>query len=338
MDRNLIKSLTLFVLLAWGAEVRAAQEAITKIRISQSNVGPTAAPLWIAQEREMFKKHNLEVEAIYVRNSTIQMAGLSTGSFQFSSTGGAPSLSAAAAGVSVKVVASLSNRLPYDVAVRPDISVPEDLRGKDFGVTNIGGTTWMGAMLALEHLKLDPDRDQIKLQALGNQTVLVQALERGRIDVILVDHFFSRQLKEKGFRLLFEGRLAKIPFASTGLVVTRGYLDQYESVVENALKAYLEAQAFIGNPANKPVILKTITDRLKIAETSVAEWSYQYLVGMLERKPYPALAGLRNIQRLMRHVPLVANVKVEDLIDDRIMRKLDKSGFIDGLYSSFESR
>ncbi|MBI2987607.1 MAG: ABC transporter substrate-binding protein [Deltaproteobacteria bacterium] len=338
MDRNVMRLSAFFVLLGLGYEVHAAQEAITKIRISQSSVTSTATPFWIAQEQGMFKKYKLEVEAIYVRNSTIQMAGLSTGSFQLSSTGGTPSLSAAAGGLSLKILASMGRRLPYDIAVRPDIKAPEDLRGKNLGVTNIGGTTWMAAILALEHLRLDPARDDIKLQALGNQTVLVQALERGRIEVILIDHFFNRQLKEKGFSILLEGPLANIPFASNGLVASRGYLEQHPNIVESALKALLEAQAFIANPGNKPVVLKTIREHLKVADPSVAEWGYQYLIEMLERKPYPALEGVRNIQRLMRHNPQVAKIRAEDVVDDRIMRKLDESGFIDSLYSSTDAK
>jgi hypothetical protein len=46
--------------------------------------------------------------------------------------------------------------------------------------------------------------------------------------------------------------------------------------------------------------------------------------------------GLRNMQRLMKiGNPKLGNVKVEELIDDRILRKLDESGFIDRLFSTY---
>ena len=48
------------------------------------------------------------------------------------------------------------------------------------------------------------------------------------------------------------------------------------------------------------------------------------------------MAGLRNIQRLMKlQNPKVEKVKVEDLIEDRFLRALDQSGFIDGLYAPY---
>jgi hypothetical protein len=55
----------------------------------------------------------------------------------------------------------------------------------------------------------------------------------------------------------------------------------------------------------------------------------------LEKRPYPSVEGLRNIQRLMAvGNPKIAAIKVEDLVDSRFMRKLDDSGFIGRLYTS----
>lgn len=56
----------------------------------------------------------------------------------------------------------------------------------------------------------------------------------------------------------------------------------------------------------------------------------------LERKPFPSLEGLRNIQRLMKlRNPKVEKLKVEELVDDRFVRGLDQNGFIDRLYATY---
>ena len=48
------------------------------------------------------------------------------------------------------------------------------------------------------------------------------------------------------------------------------------------------------------------------------------------------LEGLRNAQRLMKiRNPKGGEVKVEDVIDSRLMRKLDESGFIDKMYANY---
>ena len=303
-----------------------------KIRLSQSNVGLTAAPLWIAASHGFFSKYGLEVEPVYVRNSTIQMMALTTGEVQLSHTGGAPTLNAATRGYDLKIVATFGHGVYWDVVGRPEIRTLDDLRGKSFGVTNIGGTTWIGAILGLEHFNLNPDRDSIKLQGIGDQTVLVQALQSGRVDAILVEPSFSRGLKTKGFRILADLSSANIPFASSGLVVSRGYLQRQPEVVENVLKALIEATAFLYKAANRAVVLQILTVRLKISNPTSAKETLQDLEKLLAKKPYPDLQGLRNIQRVMKYNPSIAKVNAEALIDDRIYRKLEESQFIDRLY------
>jgi hypothetical protein len=72
-----------------------------------------------------------------------------------------------------------------------------------------------------------------------------------------------------------------------------------------------------------------------------AENGYQNLLtrGGLEKKPHPSLEGVRNVQRLMLSSnPRVGEVKLEEIIDRSIMRKLDDSGFIDRMYSVYPAK
>jgi NitT/TauT family transport system substrate-binding protein len=286
----------------------------------------------VATSHGLFKKYGLEIEPVYVRNSTIQMMALTTGEVQLSHTGGAPTLNAAAAGHDLKIEATFGHGVYWDIVSRPEIKTPEDLRGKELGVTNIGGTTWIGAILGLEHFGLNPDRDRIKLQSIGDQTVLVQSLTSGRVDAILVEPSFSRDLRKRGFRVLAELASAQLPFASSGLVVSRGYLQQQPDVVENVLKVFLEATAFLHKPVNREAVLRMLSDRLKISATTAAKETLQDIDKLIARRPYPDVEGLKNIQRVMRHNPGVARVKVADLVDERIYRKLEETHFIERLY------
>jgi len=56
----------------------------------------------------------------------------------------------------------------------------------------------------------------------------------------------------------------------------------------------------------------------------------------VNRKPYASVAAIQNMQRVMAlNDPKMLNVKVEDLFEDRFVRKLDRSGVIDQLYSIY---
>src|SRR6266481_259440 len=340
MARTVSKLFLFFPFLWFLPELYAAQsvqkgtQPIIKIRISQSAVNTRSAVLWIAQGQGFFARNGLDVETIYLRSSNLQMAAMATGDVQIGSSGGAPVLSAVSGGQDLKIVATPGSRLAYDVVVRPEIKEPKDLRNRRFGVTNIGGTTWMAALLALEHMGLDQRRDQIKINAIGNQTILAQAIEAGTIDATLLDPFLSRRLKQKGLPTLIELYRAEIPFVNTSVVVNSAFLRQHSDAVENVLRSLIEAQAFIATPNNKAVVIKTVMHHMQITDSTLAEEGYHDLMFAIEKKPYPSSDSLRNVQRIMALLnPKVGNVKVEEIIDSRFIRKLDENGFIDNTYA-----
>ena len=112
------------------------------------------------------------------------------------------------------------------------------------------------------------------------------------------------------------------------------FLQKHADIVENYLRAEIEALAFAFGPKNKPAVLKTLMKRLRV-DAAGAEDAYQDLQRGVDRKPFPSLEGMRNIQRLMKiRSPKVGEIKVDEVIDSRIMRKLDESGFIDRAYAA----
>ena len=66
-----------------------------------------------------------------------------------------------------------------------------------------------------------------------------------------------------------------------------------------------------------------------------AEDGYLDLVRGVDRKPLASIEGMRNLQRLLRpRNPKIGELKIEDVVDNRIMRKLDESGFIERAYAA----
>ena len=307
--------------------------------IAHAAMNARVAPLWIAQDYGFFSKYGVSGGAIFIRQAPVLIAALTAGDVQVGYTGGTAALAAVVGGADLKMVASLTNQVGYDLVSAPGIKSAKDLRGKRFGVQSLGGTVWMGAMLGLEHLGLDPRQDNISFLVIGDQTVLTQALESGQIDASVLHGVFSRRLKQKGFTVLAELGQAKIPFSGQGLMVRVGYLQERRETLEAVLKALLEGIAFSLAPKNKGLVVETIMKRLKLSDRAVAEDGYQDVIRNVERKPYATVEGIRNIQRLMKlRNPAAEKVKVEEMIDDRILRRLDESGFIDALQSAYGTK
>src|ERR671923_2893696 len=87
---------------------------------------------------------------------------------------------------------------------------------------------------------------------------------------------------------------------------------------------------------NTPAVIRTIMRRLKITDPPAAELAYLDIVNVMDRRPFPSLEGLRNVHRLYSSRDArVTNVKPENVIDDRILNKLEKLGFIDEIYRNY---
>ncbi|HXG50891.1 MAG TPA: ABC transporter substrate-binding protein [candidate division Zixibacteria bacterium] len=329
-----------FALLALGlaSPGRAVAAEPANNVIAHAAMNARVLPLWTAKDRGFFSKYGVPSEMIFIRQAPTLVAALTSGDIQIGYTGGTAVLGAAASGSDLKILAAFTNRVTYDVVARPGIKRPEDLRGKIFGVQSIGGTVWMGAILALEHFGLEPARDRISLIPAGDQSVLAQALVTGTIDVTVLDGVMSRTLRERGFPVLAELSKANIPISSVGIVTKGSFIQKNPQTIENILKALLESEAFIFGPANKGTALAILKKYLRIGDQE-AEEGYQDVLKGLDRKPFASLAGLKNVQRLMKlRNPAVEKVKVEELVDDRFMKKLDASGFIDEMYARYGAR
>ena len=333
-NRRTLIWIVLIIALHLSSLFPAFAAAPGRIILGYAAPGARALPFWMAQELGLFDKYGVDVEPVFIRGAPILVAGLASGDIHVGSTGGSATLAAVAGGQDLKIIATFGSRNTFDLVAQPNIKRPEDLRGKRIGLTSIGGTTWMALLLWLEHFGLDVQRDQMQLQVMGEQALTTQALQNGVINAAILDGIFSRRLKPKGFTIVGEYSELKYQFVSQALVVQRSLLQQRGDMLENLLKAEIDGLAFVLAPKNKPAVIRTLMRRVK-TDAAAAEEGYLDLIRGMERKPLPTVESLVHVQRLMKlQNPKIGDVKIQDLNDDRIIKKLDDSGFIDRAYAA----
>ncbi len=331
--RNSVWAFAVFVTLLGFSTSAQVVSAQTKIAIaSPGTITVTVSiPLAIAQEQGLFAKYGLDVRVnvgvppLVGKESELGVVGTPAALLQM-----------AQQGTDLKILGAFdTGRISGHLVTRAEIKKPEDLRGKRLGVTAIGTGNWISAMLALQHFGLDPKRDNISILSAGDAIQRVKALEDGTIDAAMLTPGQSSQMKSKGFSVLLDMYLNNVYGPQAALVTTGAYLQQHPDVVEKVATALVEAMAFCLAPTNKPTVLKTIMKEFKLTDLAAAESGYEDLRD-LNRKPYPTVERLRSIQKVMAlHEPKVLDLKVEDMIDDRVVRKLDQSGVIDRLYTTY---
>ena len=331
-----VNSWICLVLLVCGNVGRLwAATAPAKLSVGFAAMNARVIPLWAAKEEGFFAKNDIDGEPIFVRGAPTLNAALLSGDLQAGYTGGTEVMGAAVGGADLKILAILTSKVTYDLVARPGIKSPEDLRGKQIGVTSVGGTNWMGTILGLEKLGLDPARDKINFIVAGDDSVRTQGIVAGALDATAVDGVYSRILREKGLPVLAEFSALKIPITSTAVVVPNAFIQKSPRVVESLLKALIEGLIWGISPPNRSRVIALISKQLRITAQE-AEEGYKDMLRGLERRPFPHLEGLKNIQRLMKsRNPRMAELKVDTLIDASFMRRLDESGFLDRLYSTY---
>ena len=336
------KFAVLFVALL-GSQVAIAEQLVSAEKASTqatiitiAHPGPispsVSLPLAIAQEHGLFAKYGLQPRFIGKFPGAARLIGKEA---EFGYFGSAAILLAITEhGTDLRILSAINNgRISFHLVTRAEIAQPNDLRGKRIGVFSIGTGIWVATIQVLEHLGLDPVRDHITFLPIGNVTQVAKALEEDKIDAGMLNPVQSTQMKSKGFSVLLDTSTIDLYGAQSLPVTTRAYLQEHPDVVENFSTALVEATAFSLDPKNKPVVLKTIMREFNLSDIAAAERGYEDLSN-LNRKPYPSIESLKKVQKIMTlHDPKVLNLKIDELVEDRFVRKLDESGLIDRLYS-----
>jgi ABC-type nitrate/sulfonate/bicarbonate transport system substrate-binding protein len=305
-----------------------AASAASKAIFTFGGLNERSGVLFVARDAGIFQKHGLDATVVNVRNAAVGMSALASGETQFhvgSATGS--SIGAMAAGVDLAFIAGLINKLDGTFVVAPKIRAPEDLKGKRIGVQSIGGGVWMFTMLAFEKWGLNPERDNIQFRVLGDQSVIAQAMTQGIVDGAYLGYTFGAQMERQGYRILADLANIGVPYQGLGVMAKRSLIDRTPEVAEKALRAMVESIGFINNPANKALVLKSLSKELRLSKAEDAQTGYEVMRTLYDRRIYPNAEGLRNVIRLLANSSeQMKKIKVESIVDDRIVRKLEKEG------------
>ena len=305
-----------------------AASAPYKVIYTFGGLNERSGILWVARDAGIFQKYGIDPTIVNVRNAQVGMSALAAGETQFhvgSATG--TSIGAMAGGLDPAYIAGLINKLDGAFMVNPSIKTPADLKGKRVGVQSIGGGVWMFSMLAFEHWGLNPERDNIQFRIIGDQSVLAQAITQNIIDGGYLGYAYGAQLERQGYRMLGDLMKMGIPYQGLGMIARRSLIDRTPEIPERTLRAMVEAITYVNNPGNKAAVVKTLTRELRLSKIEDAQTGYEMMRTLYDKKIYPNAEGLRNVVRLLgKTSEPIRKLKVEEIIDDRIVKKLEKEG------------
>jgi NitT/TauT family transport system substrate-binding protein len=244
-------------------------------------------------------------------------------------------VAAIAGGAQLTEIMAITNIMPYYLVGSADVKTVGDLKGKRVGSSGLGlSASRLALLVALNKLGLDPKRDQITLVAAGAEPERIAGLAAGALGGTVIGPEFRGRIEELKLNILTDLRTLKIPWEQDALVTSKKYLQSNQETVERLMKALLQANAYVLNPANRNTVINLLKTQLGLKSDQEADGAYADLTRFyVLKKPLPSREGLQTIiTEVGKEVPKAASLKFEDIVDASIIQKLDKSGFIDSHY------
>ncbi len=302
-----------------------AAELSSKAHFAYGAINAYMAPIWIAKEQGLFRKHNVEVEPVFIIATQAAQTMLA-GGVQLGFIGPTHVINAVAAGTDMVMIMGNQNSVRYQLVAHPSIKRAEDLKGKRVGIgASMAGLATLAAIVALEHVGINARRDNITLLPTGPEPTRLAALKSGTTLATVLAPEIAKPAISEGFPVLVDMSKLNIPFQASGLVTMRKILRNDALMVERMARATVDAVHFIAAPANRSVVVQSLRKNLKLSDSERAEAVYAELVEELSRNICPTVTGIRSIMKLMAEFGInakAAQLKVEELVDLTLCKRL----------------
>jgi NitT/TauT family transport system substrate-binding protein len=323
----------LFVIVVFLCAVfPTTAQAQDKIKIAYSSTD-TINQVWtIAQDAGFYKKHGLDVDLVYIGSTTIGIAAIVAQDIQVGNAAGSGVANAAVRGADTVSVGCVINVLAYELVVLDSIKSAEDLKGKSIGISRFGSASDVAARELLKGLNLRPMED-VKILQIGGASERAAGFSRGIIagfpsppgNVHLIPGGLPHRI------LADMADLPKpypLPFICA--VTTKSYLAKKRDTVKKVVMALIEASHYF--KTNREGTQKIVAKYLRGANKAYLDSSYQSTTKIIERVPYTSRDGMKiQLDDALKQTP-GSKITVDNLIDDSIVREIEKEGFIDRVY------
>ena len=289
------------------------------------------APMWIANENGLFKKHGADVRLVFIGSGPLGTTSILAGEVDIGIIGGFAPIRAVLSGAKNLVIIGQSKTYMVGAIVgKKDITSVQDLKGKRLGIDRIGSNPDMYTQASLARYQIDPLRDLSYIQ-MGSTSQGIPALKSGAIDAFTTSSPYDLFAQRLGFKVILDITEMKIPFAATVLISTRNTVAGKQADIAKFMRAYAEAvHYYLTNPEGASKIVQKYT---KVEDKEVISHSMAAEAKAMEKTLQVDPKGIELILGLMRKtMPQAASAKAEDFYDPRFFTDLRDSGFLKKLW------
>ena len=310
-----------------GSHLRAAERLYT----AYFSPAPGASSvIWVAKEARLFDKHGLDVAPILIPSSVRALQAILAGEIAIGESAGPALTSARLAGGDVVAIAGSVNILTYYFVTLPGIKRPEDLKGK-IGANQSPGTIADFALrVSLRKLGLDQAKD-VSLRSIGVLYDRIAAMQKGLVQFTVVTEAEKPIVDKLGFPVLLDLISLRIPFPQRGIYTTTKLIKEQPETVRRYMRAYVEAIHYF--KTRKEETMQIMSKYSRVDDRNVLEHTQSWFTQNMPDAPYPPVEGYQTVlQEMALTNPKAAALNARDLVDNRFVKEMEDTGFIEKLY------
>ena len=310
--------------------VAAAPAEFDKLNVVYSSISGASVSTWVPKEAGIYKKYGLEVSLIYIAGSQA-IATLISGDTQIAQGSGAAAILSRLAGSEVKIIGNVINVIPMSLVTTPDISRPEDLKGKTFGVSRFGSLTDLGLRKAVSEWGIDPAKE-IKMIQTGGVPENLLFMQQGVIKGALLSSPTLEKAMEMGFKEMLNLANLKYRYPGTALVATDAFIKNHSQTLNRFLKATLEGIKFA--KTNPDFTVKILGKYTRTPDTKLLESAFRtYVLGYIRDVPTVSASEIEiALEEIAARSPKAKGADPRPFFDPAPLDQLAKEGFIKHLY------
>ncbi len=300
-------------------------------RVAYPSAAVNFVPLWVAKEAGFLKKENLPIELVSIRSSPIAMTALLSGEVDVVVGGANPGIAIQLQGYKdITLFGGLINTFLFSICAQPGIEDVSQLKGKRLGVTRFGGSNDFAGRNYLRQRGLDPNKDVTLIQV-GSQEDILRALLSKNLDAAVLGYPAVFIAKKNGLRELADLTRSELRYQLNAFVAKKSFLAEKQSLVTRFFKVLAESIHFLKTrPKEGMEIMRRYA---RIDDPEILKAAYDLHVGLFPRMPELHPEDLKLvIEEIALTNPKAKGADPAAFMDDRIVREVAKSGFVEQLY------
>ncbi len=322
-----LKVLIGLFLLTAPSWLHSQVRSLERVQIGYSGIGIAHDLLKIMVNNQIFEKHGVGAQTIYIGSGSLMNQAVVAGSVNFTTSDLPSQIQAAIAGIDFKIISVTINRLDGAIMTRKEIRRPESLKGRKLAISRFGSVSDIVTRMVLRHWKLEPIKDVALIQV-GNTPTRIAAILSGQVDGGLINPTDVDKMVASGCCVLL-GDLGSldIPYARFGVAGLGSYFKARPDTARKVVEAFVEGIYYYKTRPDEAIAIL----RSRGVEAGAAKEIYQKVADSYRPRPDPDLSGIKGV---LDSLPdeRAKEIRPESLVDPTPWEKVAASGYVERLY------